>query len=121
MRPTNPAAKYEQLEHAGDIRIRVFGDTMKNLFDNAAFALFDLITDADKIQHNLAETVEASGIDKEELLVNWLTELNFLFLTESKIFNKFEIEKITDNESSPWRWAKNLVITATRSKMRLRR
>ena len=98
MRPSNPAAKYEQLDHAGDIRIRVFGDTIKDLFNNAAYALFDLITDADKIQHNLAETVEVSGIDKEELLVNWLSELNFLFLTESKIFNKFEIDKFTDTE-----------------------
>ncbi len=98
MRPSNPAANYEQLEHAGDIRIRVFGETLKDLFNNAAYALFDLITDAEKIEHHLAETVEVSGTDKEELMVNWLSELNFLFLTESHLFNKFEIERMTETE-----------------------
>ncbi len=98
MCPSQSSKRYEQLEHAGDIRIKVFGKSCKELFMNAGYALFDLITDADKININLTETVEVSGIDKEELLVNWLTELNFLFLTESKIFKDFEIDRLTDTE-----------------------
>ncbi len=92
--------KYVQLDHTGDIRIKVFGNSLKELFENAAYALFDTITDASKIDSQLAETVEISGIDKEELLVNWLSELNYLFLTESKIFNKFEIDHFRDIELS---------------------
>ena len=92
--------RYVQLDHTGDVQIKVFGNSLKELFINAAYALFDTITDADKIGFHLAETVEVSGIDKEELLVNWLSELNYLFLTESKIFGKFDIELINDNELS---------------------
>ena len=96
-----PASKkYVQLDHTGDIRIKVFGYSLKELFENAAYALFDMITDANKIDSQLAETVEISGTDKEELLVNWLSELNYLFITESKIFNKFEINHLKDFELS---------------------
>ncbi|HDP99633.1 MAG TPA: archease [bacterium] len=92
--------RYEQLEHSGDIRIKVFGESLKNLYVNAGYALFDIITDAEKIKSELAETVEASGNDREELIVNWLSELNYLYLTERKIFNKFEIDRLTETELS---------------------
>jgi len=92
--------RYVQLDHTGDIQIKVLGNSTKELFINAAYALFDTITDADKIDSHLAEAVEVSGIDKEELLVNWLSELNYLFLTESKIFSKFDIERFNENELS---------------------
>jgi len=92
--------KYEQLEHAGDIRIKVYGETLKELFSNAGGALFDLITDFNKINADSTDYIEVSGTDQEELIVNWLSELNFLFLTESKIFNKFEIEHLSDTELS---------------------
>lgn len=98
MTPSATNQKYVRLDHTGDIRIKVFGNSLGELFENSAYALFDTITDASIISAQLAETVEASGIDKEELLVNWLTELNYLFLTESKIFNKFEIEHFTEHE-----------------------
>ncbi len=92
--------KYEQLDHAGDIRIKIYGGSFKELFENAGYALFDLITDIDKINADSTEYVEVSGVDREELIVNWLAELNYLFLTESKIFNKFDIEHLTDTELS---------------------
>ena len=97
---SSSSKKYEQLEHAGDIRIKVYGDSLNELFVNAGYALFDIITDIKKIQPELTEYVEVSGIDSEELVVNWLSELNYLFLTEFKIFNHFEIEHLSDTELS---------------------
>jgi SHS2 domain-containing protein len=98
MCPATASKIYEQLEHVGDIRIKVFGDTIKDLFINAGFALFDIMIAGEKAKNEFAETIEVSGIDREELIVNWLTELNYLFLTESKIFNTFEIERFTETE-----------------------
>ena len=100
MNDSSSSKKYVQLDHTGDVRIKVFGNSIEELFVNAAYGLFDTITDADKIESQIAETVEVSGIDKEELLVNWLSELNYLFVTESKIFNKFEIEHFGENDLS---------------------
>lgn len=90
--------KYVRLDHTGDIRIKVFGNSLIELYENSAYAMFDTLTDAGAISAQLAETVEVSGIDKEELLVNWLSELNYLFLTESKLFNRFEIEHFNERE-----------------------
>ncbi len=98
MSPSASVKRYEQLEHAGDIRIKVLGNSLKDLFVNAGYALFDLITDADKITTELAETVDVSGIDKEELIVNWLSELNFLFVTEGKVFCKFELNRFSETD-----------------------
>lgn len=92
--------RYVQLDHTGDLRIKVTGNSLKDLFINAAYALFDIITDAETINSELAETIEVTGIDKEELLVNWLSELNYLYITESKVFSKFEIEHFKDIELS---------------------
>jgi SHS2 domain-containing protein len=100
MNDSSSSKKYVQLDHTGDVRIKVFGNSIEELFVNAAYGLFDTITDADKIESQIAETVEVSGIDKEELLVNWLSELNYLFVTESKVFNKFEIEHFGENDLS---------------------
>jgi len=98
MKDSISSKKYVQLDHTGDIQIKVFGSSITELFNNAAYALFDVITDTSKIDSHLAETIEVTGTDKEELLVNWLSELNYLFLTESKVFYKFEIEYFKENE-----------------------
>jgi len=98
MCPATAPKRYEQLEHVGDIRIKVFGDTVQDLFINAGFALFDIMVTGEKVKNEFAETIDVSGIDREELIVNWLTELNYLFLTESKIFNTFELERLTETE-----------------------
>ncbi len=98
MCPSTASKRYIQLEHVGDIRIKVFGDTKKDLFINAGFALFDIMIEGDFSKNELSETIDISGIDKEELLVNWLSELNYLFITESLLFSKFEIQRLTDTE-----------------------
>ncbi|MDZ7261104.1 MAG: archease [candidate division KSB1 bacterium] len=88
--------RYDQIEHTADLGIRVYGDSLKELFINAAYALFDTITDINSVKPSLAETVEIVAGDREELLVNWLSELNYLFFTEEMIFSKFDIEKLGD-------------------------
>lgn len=88
--------KYEQFEHTGDIGIKIYGDSLEMLFVNAGFAFFDLITDYDKIVTNIYREVEISAGDQEELLVNWLSELNFLFQTEYLLVNQFDIQQLTD-------------------------
>ncbi len=92
--------KYIPLDHTGDIRLKVLGKSLPELFIHAAYALFDTITQADKIDAQLSEQIMVSGIDTEELLVNWLSELNYLFVTEGKVFNKFEIERFKGTELS---------------------
>lgn len=90
--------RYELIEHTGDVGIKIYGDTLKDLFINAAFGMFDIMAEISNVQHSLASEIEVAGDNYEELLVNWLSELNYLFIAENQIFNKFEINRLTDKE-----------------------
>jgi len=90
--------KYKQIEHTGDIGIKVFGDSRVDMFINAAYGMFDIIADITNVTKSLVKKVEVAGDNTEELLVSWLSELNYIFITEDKIFNKFEIVHLTDKE-----------------------
>lgn len=87
-----------QLDHTGDLRVKVFGNSLSELFENSAIALFSQITDITKINPDANDTLQVTGIDKEELLVNWLSELNYLFITESKVFCKFDISHLSETK-----------------------
>lgn len=90
--------KYLLIDHTADIGIDVFGASLQELFANAAFALFDIITDLSKVEGKIAYTVSISGIDKEQLLVNWLHELLYLHDVKNLLFSDFCIVNITDNQ-----------------------
>ena len=77
--------------------IRVFGKDLKELFENAAFGMFDCIADLEGLKTSVEEIVEADGETIEELLVAWLDELLYRFCTEEIIFSKFQIEALSEN------------------------
>jgi len=90
--------RYKQIEHTGDIGIKIFGKSIKDLFINAAYGMFDVMADISNVKQVIAEDIDVAGDNHEELLVNWLSELNFVFITNGLIFNKFEITRMTTNE-----------------------
>jgi SHS2 domain-containing protein len=89
--------RYEQFSHTADIGVRVYGRDMKELFENAAFAMFDIIADLENLSGDTVETFELEASDSEELLVAWLDELLYKFYTKQLIFYKFQVEELTEN------------------------
>lgn len=89
--------KYLLIDHTADIGIDIFGATLQELFTHAAFALFDIITDLSKVDNTIEYTLEISGIDREQLLVNWLTELLYLHDVKTLLFKDFYITDMKDN------------------------
>jgi SHS2 domain-containing protein len=82
--PAEPdrTAIYTLLDHTADVGIIVYGEDLPELFVHAAWALFDVISDTTTIRprHSLSVTLEA--IDREDLLVQWLGELLYLYDTQ---------------------------------------
>lgn len=89
--------RYEQFPHTADIGVRVFGRDLKELFENAAFAMFDIIADLESISGDLLETFSLEADNNEELLVTWLDELLYTFYIKNLIFFKFEVTEIAGN------------------------
>ena len=87
--------RYETFDHTADVGIRAFGKTVEEVFANAAYALFDLLTDVGSARNQLAHEVCVEGMDREDLLVRWLNELLFLWEKERYVFREFHIVRLT--------------------------
>lgn len=88
--------RYEQFGHTADIGVRAFGRSKKELFENAAFAMFDIIADLQGLTGSIEQDIKLSASNPEELLVAWLDELLFHFYTKQIIFFRFEITEFSD-------------------------
>lgn len=87
--------RYEQFPHTADIGVRVYGRDLKELFENAAFAMFDIIADLEGLKGEIAQDFILEAQSEEELLIAWLDELLYNFYTKQIIFFKFEIDELT--------------------------
>ncbi|MDW7726028.1 MAG: archease [Candidatus Methanoperedens sp.] len=90
--------KYEYLYHIADAKFRAYGDTLEKAFGNAALAMFNVMTDTANLKHEMIKQVELTSHDIERLLVDWLSELLYLFEVEGIIFGKFEVGSIKKDE-----------------------
>lgn len=74
-----------------------YGASVEELFANAALALFSLITDADIIEERLRHSLTVRAEGTENLLVEWLNELIYLFDAGRVVFSRFEIQSLTQD------------------------
>jgi SHS2 domain-containing protein len=89
--------KYHVSKHASDLTMRIVGKTEADLLGNSAFALFDLMTDLERVQPLEPLSVEAEGIDQDDLMVNWIRELLYVFQVSGYLLKEFKIQEIKDN------------------------
>jgi SHS2 domain-containing protein len=89
---------FEITDHTADVGIIAYGADIKQLFSNAALALFSLITEVGSINEKSRRHVEIVSEDKDSLLVEWLNELIYLFDAEHVLFRRFDIESLTNNQ-----------------------
>lgn len=90
---------YELIEHTADIGIKVKGNDLKELFRNAAAAMFDIIAEKKEpeVKKQAEIKIEQKADNLEELFVNWLNELLSLSATKELIFSDFQINKVDKN------------------------
>jgi len=89
--------KYEILEHTADIGIRAFGKDLPELYANAAFGMFEIIFGRRATNSKERVTVEVAGVDAENLMVRWLSELLNLS-REGWVFGGFKIMDINEKK-----------------------
>jgi SHS2 domain-containing protein len=91
------AGKFEFLEHTADVYVRARGQTMEEAYENAALAMFETITDTDKVAQSKAETLEVEAEDQYALLYSWLEALLVKSETEGMLYSKFQIVSWKEN------------------------
>jgi len=96
--------KFEILEHKADLKIKVFGKTKEELFENAMVGMFEAakyemtkrLTTRRLTTKRL--TIKIKSIDLPSLLVDFLSEVLYLAETKKLVFKKVEFKKFTENE-----------------------
>jgi SHS2 domain-containing protein len=85
--------KWKLLDHPADIRIEVYGKSLEELFLNAADGLSKLLTGSIKVSDSQIEKILALESDSfDNLLVDWLREILFLFNSERFILRKASLK-----------------------------
>jgi len=90
--------KYKLIDHTADFGIHVFGSNAKTLFSNAAYAMFDLITEIETLKGLESAHVKVSGDDWPDLMVNWLREVLFFWNGREKLVKETLILSLSENE-----------------------
>ncbi len=94
----NNTKRFEIVDHTADIAIKAYGNTLKELFENAALGMFNIIADLEGIKSSTEVDIRVEAPDEEELLVEWLEELLYNFYTKNIIFSEFKIAELTDTK-----------------------
>jgi SHS2 domain-containing protein len=97
-----PKNRYHYLEKiaTADAAFEAFGDTLPELFENAARALFNVIVPLEKLSNDSIRDVTVTAESEEELLFNWLAELIFLKDVHGELYSYFTVKIIQGAEVS---------------------
>lgn len=87
---------YTLIDHTADIGICVTGDTLTDLFTEAATAMFDQITDRARLSGAQHRQIAVEGIDRPDMLVNFLRELLSFWTIDACLVKNVWIRYIND-------------------------
>lgn len=93
-----PERGYEVIEHTADVGLRIWAPDPSALFEEAAYGLV-AIMGRGKSKSNLRQEITLDAPDGVALLVDWLSEVVFLF--DARDFVPLKID--ADVTADPWR------------------
>ncbi len=100
---------YELIEHTADLKIRVWGSSLENLFFEAVLAMMGLIkplqiTNEYEYTNRIEREVKVEAPDETALLIGFLSEVLTLSQTHKEIYNRVNFERFfpsTDSGQAP--------------------
>ena len=91
---------YELIDHTADFGLEIFGPDETALFEEAATALFELVTDPAALNAENSRDIEVKGDDWPDLMVNWLRELLYLWSGREMLVCRTQIDSFSENALS---------------------
>jgi SHS2 domain-containing protein len=93
------SGRFKFLEHTADAYIAAYGRTLSEAFENAGLAVFEVMTDLDKVNPRNEESIEVNARDAYELLYNWLEALLVKFDIEQMLFSKLKVLELREKSN----------------------
>jgi len=91
---TKDISKFEEIDHTADIGILASGDSLPELMANLAFGMLHIVIEKTENQTNLNRTVRVESPSLGDLIVGWLSEVNFLLIVNHYLVTGIEILSI---------------------------
>jgi len=82
---------FEFLEHTADAYIAAYGKDLAEAFENAALAMFDVMTKVENVSPEVKDYVEVAEEDEYALLYSWLEALLVKFDIKGMLYSKFKV------------------------------
>jgi len=89
--------KFEILEHKADLKIRVFGRDLKELFLNAMVGMFEE-AGYESEGEEIKREIKISSLDLPSLLVDFLSEVLYLCEVNREVYHKVLFKNLTEKE-----------------------
>lgn len=83
--------RYALIDHTADLMVKAFGATLEECFGNAAYALFDQTVDLSGVGTSEEAEVRVTGIDDEDRLFSFLSEMLFLEDADGLVLKEFDV------------------------------
>jgi len=87
--------KYQILEHKADLKIRAFGKTKEELFENAMIGMFESAKYEEE-DEKIKREIKVSSQDLPSLLVDFLSEVLYLSEVNHEVYHQIQFKKFTD-------------------------
>ncbi len=84
--------RFEFFDVTADTGYWSFGSSLEESFENAALAMFEVMTNTSQIRKLEKREIEVISEDKISLLYDFLEELLFIHEVEYLVFSDFEVE-----------------------------
>lgn len=82
---------YSFIDHTADVGIEVRTKDFPSLLEEAAKAMFDVITDISKVKPHVKAQITITRGEDDQTLRDWLEELLHRFYTEDMVFSRFRL------------------------------
>lgn len=92
--------RFKEIDHTADVGIVAYGKTLEELFENAACGMLYISYGNLSIDANLSLKIDIEEPDETHLLVAWLSELNYLTLTNDFLVHSIKDIRITKSENN---------------------
>jgi SHS2 domain-containing protein len=97
----DPPADFEIVDHTADWAIRVWGRDFRALLLNAAWAVNSLLVSRpETVPARIEKQFALEAIDRESLLVEWLSELAYFAEMEGLVFSSLELPEVSSTALS---------------------
>lgn len=91
--------KYELLDHTADAKVKAWGNTLNQAFENVALGTFAIIIDPEEVQPRIKKEFTIKAKRMEALLYDFLEELLIFLDTDGWLLNKCEVNVDENNLS----------------------